>query len=170
MIRRVCTTLFLSFSLFAPSHAVAATPCWVPPVVAGRIVDEFRQPPCPFCAGNRGLEYRVRARADVSAVASGVVTWAGDVAGTRYVVVRHGNGWRVTYGRLAATSLRRGDRIVRGTLVGTVSGSFYFGLRVGESYRDPAPHLGRLVGRPRLVPIDGSRPHRPPSPRLQCGR
>ena len=146
MIRRVCTTLFISLSLFAPSHAVAATPCWRPPVTAGRVVDEFRRPACPFCAGNRGLEYRVPASAEVSAVASGVVTWAGQVAGTRYVVVRHGNGWRVTYGRLSVTSLRRGDHIVRGSVVGTASGDFYFGLRVGEAYRDPAPHLDRLVG------------------------
>lgn len=168
MIRRVCTALVVSFSLFVPQHAVATAPCWVPPVT-GRVVDEFRQPPCPFCAGNRGLEYRVPANARVSAVASGVVTWAGEVAGTRYVVVRHGNGWRVTYGRLSATSLQPGDRVVRGTVVGTASGEFYFGLRVGTTYRDPAPYLGRLVGRPRLVPVDGSLARLAPAPLPRCG-
>lgn len=168
MIRRVCTTVFVSLSLFVPSQAAAA-PCWAPPV-EGRVIDEFRQPSCPFCAGNRGIEYRVRADAAVSAVASGVVTWAGRVAGVHYVVVRHGNGWRVTYGRLATTSLLQGDRIARGSRVGTVSGDFYFGIRVGGVYRDPAPHLGRLVGRQRLVPVDGSRAHRPQAPRVRCGR
>lgn len=169
MIPRVCTIIFLACSLLVPGGAAVAAPCWTPPVV-GRIVDEFREPPCPYCAGNRGLEYRVRPDTEVSAVSSGVVTWAGRIAGTRYVVVRHGNGWRVTYGRLSATSLRQGDRVVRGTVVGTATGDFYFGLRVGQAYRDPAPHLGRLVGRPRLVPVDGSRPHRPPEPRMRCGR
>ena len=34
------------------------------------------------------------------AVASGEVTFSGTVAGTRYVVVRHADGLRVTYGNL----------------------------------------------------------------------
>lgn len=168
MSRRVCIVLFISLALFVPGHVAVAAPCWRPPV-AGRVVDGFRQPPCPYCAGNRGMEYGVAAGTRVSAVASGVVTWAGSIADTRYVVVQHGDGWRITYGRLDGSSLRQGDRVARGASIGTASGEFYFGLRVGEVYRDPAPYLGRMVGRPRLVPVDGSRAHRAPAPRLRCG-
>ena len=164
--RIVVITLALMVSL-VPSDAALAAPCWRPPVT-GRVTDPFRAPSCSYCAGNRGLEYEVGVNAQVRAVAAGVVTWAGSIAGTRYVVIRHANGWRTTYGRLSASSLRTNDRLAQRSLVGTASGSFYFGLRVGEEYRDPAPYLGRLVGRPRLVPIDGSTARRPPPPRWRC--
>ncbi len=150
-----------------PSDAALAAACWQAPV-DGHVTDPFREPPCPYCAGNRGLEYQVGVDADVRAVEAGVVSWAGTIAGTRYVVVRHGDGWRTTYGRLTASSLRTGDPVGRRGVIGTASGSFYFGLRVGEEYRDPAPHLGQLVGRPRLIPLDGTAARLPPPPRLRC--
>lgn len=166
MFRRFVVTTIAVMVSFVPSDATLAASCWRPPV-AGRIIDPFREPSCPYCAGNRGLEYRVGDNSQVSAVAAGVVTWAGSIAGTRYVVVRHANGWRSTYGRLSTSPLQIGDLVVRQTLIGNASGSFYFGLRVGEDYRDPGPYLGRLVGRPRLVPVDGSAA-RPSSPRWRC--
>lgn len=165
--RRVIVASVLAAALLTPSDAALAMPCWQPPVV-GRVIEPFRAPACPYCAGNRGLDYRVGPNTSVRAVAAGVVSWAGTVAGTRYVVVRHGNGWRTTYGRLASTALGTGDRVATGSLIGSASTRFYFGLRIGEEYRDPAPHLGRLVGRPRLVPTDGTAGHRPPPPRLRC--
>lgn len=168
MFRRIGASVVVLATLLTPSAAAEAAPCWQPPV-AGDITDPFRAPSCPYCAGNRGLEYRVGPNVQVRAVEAGVVTWAGSIAETRYVVVRHANGWRTTYGKLSATTLTIGDRVVRRSRVGTASRAFYFGLRVGEAYRDPAPHFGRLVGRPRLVPIDGTAAHRPPPPRWRCG-
>lgn len=152
--------------LIASNTAVAA-PCWRPPVV-GEVTDPFREPPCPYCAGNRGLEYRVGANIQVRAVATGIVSWAGSIDHTRYVVVRHADGWRTTYGKLTESSVRAGDRVVQHSIIGSASGSFYFGLRVGEEYRDPAPYLGRLVGRPRLIPTDGSTARPAPAPRWRC--
>lgn len=152
--------------LLSPSPAVAAT-CWLPPV-SGVVTDPFREPPCPYCAGNRGIEYAVGRHTPVRAVAAGVVDWSGTVAGTRYVVVRHTNGWRATYGQLDSSTLSTGDRVLARTVVGRASGTAYFGLRRGDDYIDPAPFLGRLVGRPRLVPIDGTRARAAPAPRLRC--
>ena len=167
-----CRVVVLVVALLAagvsPDHASAA-PCWRPPV-RGWVSDAFRAPPCPWCAGNRGIEYRTARGAAVRAVAAGTVTYSGVVAGTRYVVVRLGNGWLITYGRLASSGLRRGDVVGRGTVVGRVSTELFFGLRVAGAYRDPAPFLGRLVGRPQLVPTDATSPRRSPPPRLQCGR
>jgi murein DD-endopeptidase MepM/ murein hydrolase activator NlpD len=160
------TTIVLMASII-PSSAAVAAPCWRPPVT-GIVTDPFRAPACPFCAGNRGLEYTVGANAQVRAVAAGFVTWAGSIAGTSYVVVRHANGWRTTYGQLSASWLRTGDNIAPRSLIGTASASFYFGLRVGEEYRDPAPHLARRIGRPRLIPVDGSAARQPPRPRWRC--
>jgi murein DD-endopeptidase MepM/ murein hydrolase activator NlpD len=155
----------LALTVGAPA---AAEPCWRPPVT-GVVTDPFREPPCPYCAGNRGLEYRVGWRVAVRAVASGTVSWAGSIAGTRYVVVRHVDGWRATYGRLDAALLETGDVVRAGAAVGVASGRLFFGLRQGDRYIDPAPFLAELRGRPRLVPIDG-RPARPaPPPRWLCG-
>lgn len=166
--RRIALAIVLSIVLAAPQPLSAvAAPCWLPPV-SGRVVDPFREPPCPYCAGNRGLDYAVASNTAVRAVAAGRVTWSGSVAGTIYVVVEHTNGWRATYGELTSATLSTGDRVVSRLTVGRASGSFYFGLRRGQTYIDPAPFLGRLVGRPRLVPTDGTAPLPAPRPRLRC--
>ena len=59
--------------------------CYQPPVESP-IVDPFRAPECPFCRGNRGLEYQPPSGSPVVAAADGVVTFSGVVAGVRYVV------------------------------------------------------------------------------------
>ncbi len=168
MFRRIVVNAIVLAALLTANGPAEAAPCWRPPVT-GRIADPFRAPACPYCAGNRGLEYEVGPNATVRAVGAGVVTWAGSIAGTRYVVVQHPNDWRVTYGRLGSSSLRIGDRVVRRSLIGAASGSFYFGLRIGAQYSDPEPYLGRPAGRPRLIPIDGTTPRPSPPPRWRCG-
>ena len=146
---------------------VEAAPCWRPPV-AGVVVDPFRAPACTWCAGNRGIEYRVESRSAVSAAASGTVAFVGEVAGIRYVVVELPNGWRHTYGRLASAAVEVGDVVVGGTEIARTTTEFLFGLRIGDEYADPAPHIGRVVGRARLIPIDGSAARPAPPARLRC--
>lgn len=141
---------------------VLAAPCWEPPV-EGPIVDPFRMPTCAWCPGNRGLEFATSRGQQVTAVAAGTVTFAGTVAGQRYVVVQLGNGWRVTYGLLDISGLTAGDVVVNGQRIGTTGDRFHFGLRDGETYLDPEPYLGEWRFRPRLLPADGS-PGRPPPP------
>jgi len=172
MSRRVTTlvcSLVTVVAVAASGGPVAAADCWRAPV-PGRIVEPFREPPCPYCAGNRGIEYEVGPRTAVRAVAAGRVSWAGTIAGVRWVVVRHGDGRRITYGRLDSSGLRTGEPVAAGSRIGSASGDFYFGVRVGERYIDPSPFIGRLVGRPRLIPIDGTTPRAAPAPRLRCGR
>jgi len=156
-------------SLLAGPAGLAPPPqCLLPPVSAP-VVDPFREPACEWCPGNRGLTYRVAARTAVRAAAAGRVSFSGVVAGTRYVVVEHtAGGLRATYGGLASTSLSVGDAVAMGAVVGRAAGELHFGLRRGETYLDPAPLLGELVERARLVPTDGTprRPARPP--RVVC--
>ena len=141
--------------------------CLLPPVTAP-VADPFREPACPWCPGNRGLTYDVAAGTAVRAAAAGTVTFSGLVAGTFYVVVEHGDGLRATYGELAGSHLAAGDVVATGATIGQSAGGLHFGLRRGDRYIDPAPFLGRLVERARLVPTDGS-PARPaPPPRLEC--
>jgi murein DD-endopeptidase MepM/ murein hydrolase activator NlpD len=159
----------------SPSAAAESAPCWRPPV-AGVILDPFRAPPCRWCAGNRGIEYAVARGTTVRAASSGTVTFSGDVAGIRYVVVQLPNGWRTTYGRLDAVNVELDDVVVAGSRIGTVSSELFFGLRIGEDYVDPAPFVGTIVGRSRLVPVDGSaarpateHPDRPSRVRCRVG-
>lgn len=169
--RRVLAGASLSLLAVAipGSGTVDAAPCWFPPVV-GTVTDPFREPPCTWCAGNRGLEYRVVDNTIVHAAASGRVVFAGSVVGVRYVVVQLSNGWRHTYGRLVSTRLELGDAVLANSVVGVATDTFYFGLRIGEDYADPAPYLGVMRTRPRLVPIDETPPRPAPPTRPRCQR
>ncbi len=105
----------------------------------------------------------------VQSVASGVVTFAGVVASTRYVVVLQTDGLRATYGMLQTSLLTRGDVVVAGGLVGHSGPHLYFGLRDATDVPvDPTPLLGSLVGRPRLLPTNGSTQRRAPPAHLTC--
>jgi murein DD-endopeptidase MepM/ murein hydrolase activator NlpD len=153
--------------LSSAGSGAAAAPCLRPPVDAP-VADPFRAPACPWCPGNRGLEFAVSAGTVVRAAAAGTVTFAGVVAGVRYVVIEHADGHRATYGSLASSHLRAAQRVPAGAIVGITGASFHFGLRRGATYVDPEPHLGRWVARSRLVPTDGT-PARPaPPPSLRC--
>ena len=165
---RAFVGLVLVLLAVACTAPAAAAPCWFPPVV-GAVIDPFREPPCTWCAGNRGIEYRVGADTMVRAAASGRVVFAGAVVDVRYVVVQLSNGWRHTYGQLTSSHLDVGDAVVAGAAVGAASGTFFFGLRIDDDYADPAPYIGVVRRRPRLVPLDGT-PARPAPPeRLRCG-
>ena len=165
---RLAAVLLSCCAVLAPPEAVlASAQCWPPPV-HGEVVDRFRPPPCPYCAGNRGLEYETAAPAAVRASAAGVVTFSGSVAGVNYVVVELPNGWRLTYGRAAEVLVGRGQRVFTGSPLAVASGGLFLGLRVGNEYRDPSPYLGELVGVPRLIPADGSEPRPAPPARLSC--
>ncbi len=148
--------------------ALLAPTCYQPPI-SSPVVDPFRAPVCVFCPGNRGLEYTPPIGTRVVAAAAGTVTFSGLVAGVRYVVVQQGDGRLATYGRLAAALVREGATVAAGDVVGTTTDRFYFGLREGGQYIDPAPFLGTLKSRPRLIPLDGSTPRPAPPPTLRCG-
>ena len=165
-VRRSAGAYFALMSLVSAGVA-HARPCWHPPVTAP-VVDPFREPECRWCPGNRGIEYGTARGRPVTAVATGRVTFAGSIAGTVYVVVRHGDGLRVTYGDLLSQSSDVGDLVVRGATLGQAGGNFHFGVRTGERYVDPAPYLGQLVRRPRLIPNDRTLPNPSPPPRLRC--
>lgn len=167
--RRVPLVLLVSVlvSLSGPAPAAGAADCLRPPVDAP-VVDPFREPACQWCPGNRGLEYAVAPGIPVSAAAAGTVSFAGSVAGVRYVVVDHGDGLRTTYGRLGEIAVGPGDVITVSAVVGRAGDGLYFGLREGERYLDPAPRLARRVRRPRLVPLDGTPPRPAPAATWTC--
>jgi murein DD-endopeptidase MepM/ murein hydrolase activator NlpD len=156
----------------------ATLACLLPPVDAP-VVRPFQAPACQWCPGHRGIEYATAAGEPVRAAAAGVVTFVGRVAGVRYVVVRHIDGLRATYGGLATPAAAnptpvgpwQGRAVQQGAVLGVTVGHLHFGLRDGDQYLDPAPLLAVRRDRPRLVPGDGNgrRPGRasPPSCRAE---
>lgn len=108
-----------------------------------RVVRGFEPPPKPWLSGHRGVDLAGRVGQPVSAVLTGVVTFAGAVAGVGVVVVDHGN-LRTTYQPVTAT-VGRGRLIRAGETIGVL------GLAGGHCRPAACLHLGAIVG------IDGYR-------------
>lgn len=149
------------------SLVLLSSTCYQHPVQAP-VVDAFRAPACVFCSGNRGLEYQPHIGSAVVAAAAGIVTFSGIVADVRYLVIAQGDGRTATYGRLAVARVGVGAKVRPGETIAATTERFYFGLRQGDRYVDPAPFLGVARYRPRLVPVDGSAPRPAPPSTVKC--
>jgi murein DD-endopeptidase MepM/ murein hydrolase activator NlpD len=132
----------------SPAHSAVLVPPVAAPVTA-----PFEAPECRWCPGHRGLSYATSAGTPVTAAADGVVTFAGTVAGTLYVVVLHAGDLRTTYGRLTSVAVAFGQHVRRGDPVGRSGAVLHFGARVGARYVDPATLFGGLARRARLLPL-----------------
>ncbi|MFF2276609.1 murein hydrolase activator EnvC family protein [Agromyces sp. NPDC058126] len=132
-----------------------ATVQWVWPVPAPiRVVSPFRAPPTPYTSGHRGIDLEVEPGAPLVAAESGVVSFAGMVAGRGVVAVDHGDGV-VSAIEPIDPSVEEGDPIAAGTAIGTASRGghcegdcVHFGVRVDGEYVSPFLFLGGL---PRAV-------------------
>ena len=93
-----------------------------------------------------------------------MVAFAGSVADSLHVVVAHDGNLRTTYAFLADISVRAGDRVARGQVVGAAgssgpeheAGGLHFGVRLGDRYLDPQRLFGvcDLTQLVRLIPAD----------------
>ena len=122
---------------------------YLPPVDA-EVVDIFRPPKHVGAPGNRGWEYDSEPGQSVWASAGGEVVFAGSVAHNRFVTVLHRDGLRTAYGYMGWIAVVEGDWVAPGQLLGTTSERFFFSVRAGDDYLDPA--LVLTAGRVRLVP------------------
>ncbi|MHB9853956.1 murein hydrolase activator EnvC family protein [Streptomyces krungchingensis] len=136
-----------------------------PPVVRG-----WEPPATTYSRGHRGVDLGAAPGAPVRAVAAGRVSFAGRVAGRGVVSVElPGTGTpplRTTYEPVLA-SVRKGDEVAAGDLLGTVEGGgshcarscLHWGLLRGSTYLDPLsllpPWLLR-AGPSRLLPVAGA--------------
>lgn len=118
--------------------------------IDGEITRRFEAPPCPYCAGHRGVTVSTRVGDDIVAISDGVVTFAGEVGGLVYVVQRIAPDVRVTYGWVSslAEGVVEGKLLERGTSIAVAAESMYLGVRVGDQYVEPLRYLG--LGRVRL--------------------
>jgi hypothetical protein len=146
----------------APTPAAGAD-LWLRPV-GGRVVRAFAAPLTRYGAGHLGVDFAAAPGTAVHAAGAGTVVFAGVVANTRHVVVRHAGGRRTSYSFLASIRVHRGDTVARGAVLGTAGGRgenhaagvLHFGLRIGAVFVDPmrlfAP--GALPVRVHLAPVD----------------
>ena len=143
---------FIAFSLvFVAFFSLPAHAAELP----GTIVRSFEPPAHRYGPGHRGIEFETAPGSEVNAVADGTVTFAGKVANRLYVSVRRGPSV-VTYGYLATVSVRRGQRVRIGDVVGATYGRWHLGLRVRGEYADPMVLFGG-PRRVRLVPLNAAK-------------
>ncbi|MGI8794202.1 MAG: murein hydrolase activator EnvC family protein [Acidimicrobiales bacterium] len=137
--------------LAAKSVPASAWVAYRPPVDAP-VTDPFRPPAQRWGAGNRGVEYGTQPGTRVRAAGAGVVSFAGQVGGTLHVTVAHRDGVRTSYSFLASISVRRGQTVRGGQVVGiTGERRLHFGARRGTAYFDPLSLFTDRY-RVRLVP------------------
>jgi triacylglycerol esterase/lipase EstA (alpha/beta hydrolase family) len=105
--------------------------------VAGRVLDPFRPPATRYGSGNRGVVFRTTVGQSVRAAGDGVVTFAGDVAGSLHVVIAHADGVKTTYSFLSTIELVVGQRVRQGQSVGTAYASVHISVRFNGYYLDP---------------------------------
>lgn len=105
------------------------------PVETGWISSDFGRRTDPFTgrlAQHLGIDFAGRAGAAVLAVATGIVTDAGDRTGYgKLVEINHGNGYITRYGHNRDVLVKVGDKINKGQRI----------ARVGSSGRSTGPHV-----------------------------
>jgi lipoprotein NlpD len=96
---------------------------------------------------NQGIEIDVSQRAEIRTAGNGVVAFVGDNVANYggVILVRHGDGWITTYGRVAQALVTRGQKVSRGQAIGySGSGSaprLFFQMRKNRIPVDPLRQL-----------------------------
>jgi murein DD-endopeptidase MepM/ murein hydrolase activator NlpD len=147
---------------------------WLPPVgagavggwswpVAGPVIGGFEAPSTPYGSGHRGIDIAAAIGTPVRAPASGVVTFAGPVAGALFVSIDHGGGLVSSYSWVSSVLVRKGDLVGAGMVLalsgaghpGVYPPHLHFGVKRDGAYVDPLSLLAppSLVGLIRLVPV-----------------
>jgi len=151
--------------LLGPARPVAAAtsdgtfqPPLPPPLT---VTGAFSLPAQPWLAGNRGVDLAASTGEPVLAAASGVVVYAGELAGRGVISISHGT-LRTTYEPVDPV-VHAGDIVGQGDVIGHVSAvadgcgapgqCLHWGARTGGSYVDPMSLLGTTPV--RLLPIWG---------------
>jgi murein hydrolase activator len=122
--------------------------------VNGAVRQRFGRPAGGKGPASNGVEIGARDGDAVRAVHDGVVAFADPFAGFgNLVIVDHGSQAFSLYGNLLEIAVKKGARIERGEVVGTVGPSpagpagLYFELRVDGQPVDPLQWLGKKSGR-----------------------
>jgi murein DD-endopeptidase MepM/ murein hydrolase activator NlpD len=112
----------------------------------GEVVRVYDAPDDPYAPGHRGIDVAAPASSPVRASAPGTVSFAGNVAGNVSVTIDHDASLQTTYSYLAEIAVKKGQKVSRGTVVGTVGAGHagsglpshvHLSARRDEAYFDP---------------------------------
>ena len=110
----------------------------------GPLLELFDPGDSSYGPGHRGIDIAVLPEDPVHAVADGVVTFAGPVAGTSWITIEHQPGLLSTVGAIATLLVAAGDVVGRDQVIGTATGSvhddvagIHLGFRWHQQYIDP---------------------------------
>lgn len=147
------------------SATVHANPSWGWPLEAPHtVVRGFDRPAHNWLPGHRGMDLKAHIGQTVVAAGSGVVSFAGTIAGKQVVAITHGS-LRTTY-EPVKPSVAVGEHVRIGEALGVLAPGashcatattvrcLHWGLRRGSDYLNP---LLLIYGRVRLLPIGSSR-------------
>lgn len=105
------------------------------PINRGWMSSRFGRRTDPFTghvAWHGGVDFAGKEGSDIVAVASGVVTWAGERYGYGNLVeINHGNGFKTRYGHCKEALVKVGDVVKKGQIVALM----------GSSGRSTGPHV-----------------------------
>jgi murein DD-endopeptidase MepM/ murein hydrolase activator NlpD len=156
--------LLLVACCLLPARPVTAAPApgggyqW-PLAAPHPVTRPFQPPPQPWLPGHRGVDLGATPAAVVRAAGTGVVAFAGSVAGTGVVSIDHAGGLRTTYEPVAPL-VRPGQPVRAGEPIALLLpghpgcpavACLHWGLRRGSTYLDPLALLG--YARVRLLPL-----------------
>jgi murein DD-endopeptidase MepM/ murein hydrolase activator NlpD len=153
------TALALLLSLTVSAGVAPSDPEWSWPVDGARVVVRpFLAPPTPYGVGHRGVDLAATAvGAEVYAVTSGVVHFAGIVVDRPVITVRTGQVLATV--EPVTPLVSAGDLVVAGQVIGTLEPGHCFrpcvhlGVRVAGEYVSPLLYLGGLQ-RAVLLPVE----------------
>ncbi|UTT61809.1 peptidoglycan DD-metalloendopeptidase family protein [Microcella humidisoli] len=146
-------------ALAAPGAVDPAAPGWVWPVDGPRIiVRPYLAPATPYAAGHRGVDLGASGSgAEVVAVTSGIVHFAGVVVDRPVITVRQGQVLATV--EPVTPLVAAGDRVEVGQVIGLLEPGHcarpcvHLGVRVAGEYVSPLLYLGGLQ-RAVLLPLD----------------
>ncbi|GAB3616836.1 hypothetical protein GCM10027416_13930 [Okibacterium endophyticum] len=150
-----------SAPVIAGMRTVPPDATWLWPIPPPRrITEPFRAPPTPYSAGHRGIDLAVDAGAPVTAMAAGIVSFAGVVVDRPLVSITHPNGL-VSSMEPVEPTVTDGEVVQAGQQIGTIatgghcgSGCLHVGVRLYGEYVNPLLLLGELE-RAVLLPNHG---------------
>lgn len=137
----------LTFSPAQAASAASASPVWRWPTVSGQtaIIRPFQAPLRRFGPGHRGIDLPLAPGEQITAPASGVISFSGWVARTPTLVIDHGGGLRSTFQPVTST-LKVGADVKPGAVIGVLATTvghcapnscLHWGVRNSAGYLDP---------------------------------
>lgn len=128
---------------------------WMWPIAPVRVARPFDPPENPYGAGHRGIDLAAAPGTAVDAPTTGVIVFAGVVAGRGVVTIDRGDGYLVSLEPVSIDELTPGTSVTAGKPLTVVAlgghareGEVHIGIRRNGEYVDPSLLLGAL---PRAV-------------------